>query len=395
LLFALAEYFRQEIKIYMNLKIGVLVPRSDMFPTLGLDLMNGLKLAFKNSGPEVINPNFMVEGIGNAVDAGLLKTAEKFILQEDVAITIAFCGFNQLTELVAIFNNYKKPLICLDLGGVVLHKDQTSPYVLHHTLNIWQSAYAAGRYAAKEYGKKGSVIASMYDGGYHISAAFVEGFVNGGGTIASYYVSPMDYKSESFEGMVAGLREAEPEVVFALFSFKEGQKVFDVLAKSDLNGTIPILAIPLMTDESINKEDLQIKNVKSIATWAFDDEHEAMQNFVANYAEAYEDAPNIIGLLGFEAGLTISYCISSEGTIASKLADTLQEKSLETPRGNLQYNILNESQIGTFKVRKFQYNKTKYRNPVIDTMDALFSETLYEIFENLPNPAWQNPYICT
>jgi len=379
----------------MSITIGLLLPRSDMFPTLGLDLMNGLKLALKSSRAEGVESNFLIEGIGNAVDAGLLKTAEKFILQEDVTITIAFCGFNQLTELVSIFNNYKKPLICIDLGGFVLNKEQTSPYVLYHTLNIWQSAYAAGKYAAKEYGKKGSVIASMYDGGYHISAAFVEGFVNAGGTIASYYVSPMEYKSESFESMVTGLREAEPEVVFALFSYKEGQKVFDILAKSDLNGSIQILATPLMMDESNNTEDLQIKNVTSIATWAFDDEYEAMQDFVSNYTKVYEDTPNCIGILGFEVGLTISNCITAEGTVPAKLADAFQNKSIDTPRGQLRYNMLNESQIETFKVREIQYNKTKYQSAIVDTIDASFSETLYEVFENLPHPAWQNPYICT
>ena len=55
----------------------------------------------------------------------------------------------------------------------------------------------------------------------------------------------------------------------------------------------------------------------------------------------------------------------------------------------------NESQIERFKVRKFQFNKTKYHNHVIDTIDASYSEKLYEEFEGLPEPAWQNPYICT
>jgi len=379
----------------MNQKIGLLLPRSDMFPTLGMDLMNGLKLAIANSGISGMNPNFIVEGIGNGVDASLLKTAEKLILQEDVAITIAFCGFNHLTELITIFNNYKKPLIHLDLGGSILKKDQISPHVLHHTLNSWQSAYATGIYAAKKFGKKGAMIASIYDGAYHLSAALVEGFAKDGGTVESYYVSPMDYKTETFETMVTGIREAAPDIIFAFFSFKEGQKVFDVLAKSDLNGKVPILAIPMMTDESVNTEDLKIENVKSIATWSFDDEHKEMQDFVGKYQEDYEGAPNIMGLLGYEAGLTLSSCISSEGKIASKLADTLQNKTIITPRGKLQYNSFNESQIDSFKVREFKYNKTKYHNTVVDTLDTSFSETLYESFENLPNPGWQNPYICT
>ena len=379
----------------MELKIGILLPRSEMFPTLALDFLNGCKLAFKNSMPDGMSQNFIVEGIGNATDSSLLKIAEKFILQEDVDITLAFCGSFYLTDLIQIFNSYKKPLIRIDLGGSVLTKEHLSPYVLHHTLNIWQSAHAAGKYAAHNYGKKVSVMTSIYDGGYHLAASFVKGYTDEGGEISSYYGGPMDYKSENFLTMVEGIREAQPDVIFGLFSFKEGNKIFDVLAKSDLNGKIPILVIPVMTDETINTEDHNIENVHSVASWAFDDENPMMQDFVKDYKKNHEVLPNIIGLLGYEVGLTVTNCITSEGKIASKLSETLQKTNTETPRGKLYYNAMNESQLQTFKLRKFQYNETKYHNTVIDTLDATYSEKLYKDFEELPEPAWQNPYICT
>lgn len=379
----------------MDLKIGILLPRSDMFPTLAMDFLNGLKLAFENSSAQGTPPQFIVEGVGNAVDPGLLKTAEKLILQEDVDLTIAFCGYNNLTELVSIFNNYKKPLIRIDLGGTVLTQEQTSPYALHHTLNLWQSAYTAGTYVPENLGKRVSVIASIYDGGYHLAAGFVKGLADAGGEVCSYYGGPMDYKSESFSAMVEEIREAKPEVIFGLFSYKEGKKIFDVLAKSDLNGKVPILVIPVMTDETINTENYKLEKVYSIASWAFDDENPEMRNFVAAYEKLHEAVPNIISLLGYEAGLTVSSCISSEGKIAAKLSESLQNKAIATPRGELNYNAMNESQLEAFKLRKFQFNETKYHNTVIDSIGAAVSEKLYQDFQELPEPAWQNPYICT
>ncbi|MBT8262230.1 MAG: ABC transporter substrate-binding protein [Bacteroidia bacterium] len=379
----------------MQLKIGVLLPRSEMFPTLAMDFLNGLKLVINSGMPQEIDPVLLVEGIGNAVDESLLKTAEKLILQEDVAVTLAFCGNNQLIEFVSIFNNYKKPLIHIDLGGSVLKDDEQSPYVLHHTLNIWQSAYASGRYAAQNFGKKGVVISSIYDGGYHMAATFNEGFESEGGKVDHFYVAPMDYKSESFETMVEGIKDASPEVIFAIFSYKEGQKVFDVIARSDFNGKIPVLTIPLMTDESFNKRDHQVENVLSVANWSFDEENENMQEFIENYSNAYENNPNIIALMGYEIGLTLLHCVSSDGKVPSKLEEALKNKKINSPRGTLVYNERNESEIDSFKVRKFEYNKTVYHNNVIDSLDASFSATLYETFKDLPNVGWQNPYICT
>jgi branched-chain amino acid transport system substrate-binding protein len=379
----------------MQLKIGVLLPRSEMFPTLAMDFLNGLKLVMNSGMPQGIDPVLLVEGIGNAVDESLLKTAEKLILQEDVAVTLAFCGNNQLIEFVSIFNNYKKPLIHIDLGGSVLKEEEQSPYVLHHTLNIWQSAYASGQYAARKFGKKGVVVSSIYDGGYHMAATFNGGFESEGGTVAHFYVAPMDYKSETYETMVEGIKETSPDVIFAIFSFKEGQKVFDVIANSEFNGKIPILTIPLMTDESFNTRDHKVEEVLSIANWSFDDENEEMKQFTSEYTKAHDEAPNVISLLGYEIGLTISNSVSSEGKVASKMGETLQNKKINTPRGILSYNHRNESELDTFKVRKFEYNQTGYHNTVIDTIDASFSGSLYEVFKDLPNAGWQNPYICT
>ena len=379
----------------MTINVGILLPRSEMYPTLALDFLNGCKLALKNSLPEGMKPNFIIEVTGTATEESLLKIAEKLVLQDEVDITIAFCGNLHLNEFVNIFSNYKKPLIRIDLGGGVLTKEQVNPYVLHHTLNVWQSAHAAGKYAAEKYGKKVSVISSIYDGGYHMSANFVKAYTDLGGEVSSFYVSPMDYKTENFSAMIEGIQEVQPDVIFGMFSYKEATKVFDVLAKSDINGKIPLVVIPLMTDETINTEDHNINMVESIASWAFDEETKEMQDYTQKYKESYEDAPNIIGLLGYEVGLTLLACISSEGKIASNLSETLQGKTINTPRGPLKYNKMNESQIEKFKLRKFQFNETKYHNTVVDTLDASYSEELYKEFEGLPEPAWHNPYICT
>lgn len=378
----------------MEIKIAVLLPRSDMFPTLAMDFLNGLKLSLKNSGT-YIKPQFLIEGIGNGSDKSFLKTAEKMILQEDADLVISFCSIYLLEELSSLFTNYKKPLIHVDLGGSVFKKKHVSPYVIHHTLHISHSAYAAGKYAALHLGKKAYVAGSMYDGGYQITENLVRGFENEGGKVEKHYVSPMDYKSETFDPLVADIEVEEPEVVFGVFSFKEGVKVFQRLANSNLNGKVNFMVIPLMTDETINTEDHKIEQVYSMASWAFDDENPQMQSFLNSYNETYDDRPNIIGLLGYEIGLTLALCVSSEGNVARNLMEVLQNQTIDTPRGILTYNSFNESQVEKFKLRKFTFNQTEYHNKVTDTMDSSFSETLNEDMEDSVYSGWQNPYICT
>ncbi len=379
----------------MEVKIGILLPRSDMFPTLAVDFLNGLKLAFKISGGELFIPKLLIESVGNATGKSLLQTAEKMILQEDITLVVSFCGISNLKELTGIFNAYKKPLIHVDLGGNVLKEEHTNPYVIHHTLNLWQSAYFSGVYAATTFGKEAALALSFYDGGYHLAESFVRGFTENGGNVVYTYVSPMDYKSESFETMIDGIQNANPDFVFLLFSYNEGHKVFDVISKSPLKGKIPFLVSPLMTEENINAENYNLNNVFSVSSWDFDEETPTMKSFQTNYSALYNDAPNVIGLLGYEAGLTISIYVEKNRDIPAKIGDFVKSLVFETPRGELTYSHCNETQVFLNKVRQLFFADNQYINTVVKTIHLSNQKELYDKFNDLPYSGWQNPYIIT
>lgn len=73
----------------------------------------------------------------------------------------------------------------------------------------------------------------------------------------------------------------------------------------------------------------------------------------------------------------------------------LKDKNIDSPRGELTYYNYNESEISDFKLRKFNYNKIKYHNTVIETLEMTISDKTYQKFEDLPLSGWKNLYICT
>ncbi len=378
----------------MQIRIGILVPRSDMFPTLGKDLLTGFKEGVNNSdnAPTI---QYLVEGIGAAATDSLVRAAEKMILQEDVDLTISFCSNHILERLVKVFDAYKKPLIHVGLGSNVIKEMHHSPYVAYHSLNIWQAAYAAGKYAAEKYGKKGSISTSYYDGGYQHSQAFVAGYTDHGGEIAHFYVAPMEYQKESYDAMIDGMTEANPDVAFLLFSYKEGDKVLNVLSESELNGKIPFVAIPTLTDESVYESNHKLDGVVSVASWAFDDPNPVMKGFVDLMDEKHQTAPNIMHLLGYEMGQLMASLYTEYECIPNDISEKLRNLTTDSPRGVLTYNSYGESQVDSFKIRKFNFNEVRYHNTVVDTMDTSITANLYSRFEALEYGGWQNPYICT
>ena len=309
----------------MELKIGIIVPRSDMFPKLAIDFLNGIKLPFKNSIAHEYVPKYLIESIGNATDSSVLQRIEKMFLQEETDVIVSFCSYFMLDSLVTIANSYKTPIIHVTIGAHVLKPTHNSPYVVHVSLNLCQTSYLSGQYAAANFGKKAALLSSFYDGGYQLTESFFKGFTDHGGEIIYNYVSPMDYKSETFDRMIDDLKETKPDVVFSIFSYKEGNKVIAKLAQSGLD-YIPNVAIPLMTDESNEIEESLPKNFYSIASWSF--ESELMNDFFLSYQKTYSEVPNIISVLGDEVGSILAYCIEKNQSIPNKIGEFLADKVL-------------------------------------------------------------------
>ncbi len=378
----------------MELKIGVLLPKSDMFPRLAIDFMNGLKLAFNQNENQNKVPKFLFESVGNATDSSLLERIERMFLQEEAEVIVSFCSYFMLNQLITIANSYRKPIIHMTLGARVLKSTHLSPYVLHMSLNLCQTSYLSGQYAAESFGKKGALLSSFYDGGYQLAASFFEGFTDHGGQIVYNYVSPMDYKSETFDTMIEGLKATQPDVLFPIFSYKEGNKVVTKLAQSGLD-SIPTVAIPLMTDES-NEVELQLPdNFYSIASWAFGEDTKSMEDFNKSYLGKYAESPNIFCLLGNEVGLILVHCLQNESSIPAQVGTFFSNKTLSTPRGELRFSKYNESIPQYFKIRKLEGTVGKYQNAVQEVLDSSFSDIIYNKMEELPYTGWKNPYICT
>ncbi len=378
----------------MEVRVGLFLPNSEMFPKLALDFLNGIKLPFKNGQASHSAPKYIIESIGNGTDSTFSQRIEKMLLQEEADLIICFCSYFLLENVVAIANTYKKPIIHVTLGARVLKPIHYSTYVVHQSLNLCHTSYLSGKHIAEKMGTKVAMLSSFYDGGYHLAEAFYNGLTDYSGEVINNYVSPMDYKSESFQKMIDGIELAKPDALFCIFSHIEGNKVMDKLIESGLDA-IPSITIPLMTDESLLVNDFYPSKMHSIASWAFDDDTIVMKNFCFDYKNQYEEVPTIFSLLGYEVGSIILHCNQSENKFPNKIGDYIKTQNLVSPRGSIQYTEYNESLPETFKIRKLEKVNGNYQNTVLEEVDSSCSEIIYKKMENLPDTGWKNPYICT
>lgn len=371
----------------MTLKIGVLIPRSDMYPVLGNDLLQGLRLYFKNE--DTIEPQFIIESIGNGADKSIINISEKLILQDQVDLVIGFCGKDILNQVIKIFDAYQKPFIHADLGANYLNHHIQSPYVIHHTLNLWESCYASGKYMVEHIGKKIALSASFYDGGYQLADAFVRGVMENGGEIIYNYISPLNYKEEGFVSFIDDLKDHQPDAIFGIFSYHEASTLLTELDQHHILNNIPFFTTPIMVDEtSLAKVD-HFSKINSISSWVFDSKNKAMGNFMNSYTHLYQKSATIFSLLGYEIGQVINQLPN-----LNLANDSL--KDIETPRGLVRFNKRNEATIDHFLVNELHNQNYKTH---LDVVKKLVNDVSIELspseYEQISSSGWKNPYICT
>ena len=371
-----------------------MLPNSDMFPALSLQFVNGFKMGIADDTINHIKIDLVIEKLGQAADDSVLNIVEKNLLQEHLDIVFSFCGNAVLEKLTKRFTAFKKPLVHLDLGGNLVRKSQGSPFVLHHHLGICFSAYSAGYRAARKWGGNALVATSFYDGGYDIHKSFEKGFKDGGGSDVWYYVSPNDYKNHSLDPLFELIDNNKPSVLFALYSYKEGHRFLSEFNDSKINGSLPIVTTPFITNQNYMHDDIN-EEVSSIASWSFNDRTSEMTKWKKAYSDHYNDEPSPFSLLGFESAQILKKSIGSNGTPVSEIGSHFITEAINSPRGKLRYNCYHEVFSSQPEWNKIRIDEAENHEAVPSDLMTMDTEKLNEYFENQPISGWNNPYICT
>ena len=143
----MSEFSLLEIKNYMSFKIGILQPKSDMFPSLELDILNGLKqvLNHPNKGNNI--PILIIESIGNATNDFHIKIT-KYLQSKIISTTrdsLKFVEINEslILQLKLLKFEYHKTTYqntAIETLDTILNKSLYQKFE-QSSLTVWQNPY--------------------------------------------------------------------------------------------------------------------------------------------------------------------------------------------------------------------------------------------------------------
>ncbi len=211
--------------------------------------------------------------------------------------------------------------ICQQFGIPMISPASTNPEVTRKGDYIFRVCYIdpfQGEILAKfmynSLGKKKAAILKDIKNDYSVGLAqfFSETFTSLGGTILAeqaYSEGDSDFKAQ-----LTALKAAEPEAIFVPGYYIEGALI--IKQARELNMTMPIVGGDGWDSSKLIEIGGQSLNDTYFSThYSTDDTSTAVQNFVSKYRTRFNEVPDAMAALGYDAGLLLFDAIRRAGSV--------------------------------------------------------------------------------
>ncbi len=382
------------------LRTGILLPRSTLFPSLGIDILNGFKENLKRLElhEQIL---ILTDNIGFGVnEAEIYTKAEKFLLQDNMDLVIV-CADTKITELLQpLFTATNKILLMLNFGANFPESWQPAPTTITHSLNFCLHAALTGELAAAEENKETINVISYYDGGYRQCFSMLYANQLHGGVPLLNHVTHIKLEEFTLEPVAVFLQQnPDAKTLLCLFAGEQAEKFYQVIVPVQKNYDLHFFVSPMMLDEQLDNSSTAItrENVKGFVPW-----HSTLPNnnnavFKETYRAAYDKPVNYFSLLGWEAGLLVTEILqqfNKGNKNAIAIVQQLLERNLESPRGWMRIDAATHHVYGPSYLCSAAAN-----NEVLISAEKENAGQAWKNFTEQKIPAaessgWRNTYLC-
>jgi hypothetical protein len=382
------------------MNVGILYPRSNVHPAIGMDFIDGLKtfLQLKNIAQTL---QFFSEGIGfGGAEREIYEKAEKLLIVDRADVLLAYVDLRVLEILKPLLFSSGKLMIVINPGANYpqnwVPQSNIAYLTLHHAFLCWLS----GMKAAQSGEDKAVMATSFYDCGYLHTASIVNRFVKGGGSILFNYINKQSYAKDFHIGELTDFLSANSEIrsLLCVLDSVPAGLFYNHLNNFKQAERLHLFVSPMMLEETAleNLPDSFHFSVDGFMPWMLSLEHEANQYFIANYEKSVKRKPNIFSLLGWECGQIVEQILliapddfSNGDVVANKLTGRI----IEGPRGHMKLDAATHYFVTPIIECSIRKNENK-----METTRTEFPKIEWEKFAGQsitgPTSGWTNTYLC-
>jgi len=383
------------------IKIGFLTPYSSIYPNFFPHLATGFYLGLGQKPGKRADIELIPEFAGSGGISTTTEATKKLLNFTNVDILSGMISYRSLPDILPLIDSRKDALgFFFDMGEILPNFDYYSPNIFFNSHQLYQSQYALGYWAEKEYKQPGLIVTPIYNAGYHLHSSFQAGISAAGGNTVLQSVIPYNSNNPhhlNIESIFEQIKKEAPAYVHALFVGPQGNEFLKQWKSKSWAKDIPLLVAEnmLYSDMLDDVKHLGL-NLYGAMLWNSNSENKANKQFVKKFKQSTGQPPNLYALQGYEAGLIFKELLRPlKKRQWDVVKEGLQKKSIESPRGIKSFCAKEGFSTPEIDIVKIKTNTSGIYHTIIDIGKEMNQNNpITKHIKSEIDSGWVNPYLC-
>ena len=318
-----------------KLKIGLMLPSSGTFASLGNAIENGFNLYVKEQGGKIGGREIEIVKVDDESEPSkATDNINKLIKRDKVDLVVGSVHSGVAMAMAKVAKDSGTLLIVPNAGADAITGPMCAKNIYRTSFSNWQPGYAMGEQAAKNGIKKVITVTWKYAAGEESVKGFKEGFEKNGGNVSKELTVP--FPNVEFQSLLTEIAAAKPDAVYAFFAGAGAVKFVKDYAAAGLNRSIPLYGPGFLTDGTLEAQGAAANGILTTLHYADGLNNKRDSAFRLAYVKAYKMQPDVYAVQGYDAAQLLAIGLNATKGDVSKKAefeDAILKAKIDSPRG--------------------------------------------------------------
>ena len=318
-----------------KLKVGLMLPATGTFATIGTAISNGFRLAVAEQGGKFAGREIEFFTVDDESDpAKAPENANKLVKRDQVDVLIGTVHSGVAMGMAKVARDNNTLLIIPNAGANEITGSLCAPNIFRTSFSNWQPGYATGKMVAERKHRTVVTLAWKYAAGEQSVAGFKEAFEAGGGKVIKELTLP--FPNVEFQPFLTEIAALKPDAVYVFFSGGGAVKFVKDYAAAGLKASIPLYAAGFLTDGTLEAQGDAAQGLVTVLHYADALDNPRNRIFRAAYNKAYKMDPDVFAVQGYDAAQLLDAGVTAVKGDTSRRADlvkAMETARIDSPRG--------------------------------------------------------------
>lgn len=357
------------------LKIGILLPYTDIYAVLGESITEAIRMYFEENGNEAGGRpvEFIEEDEGTAPDVALQK-AQKLVEQDEVDLVVGIVSSGVLLGIRDYFHDNQKLLVVANAGANELSRNLKSPYIWRTSFTNWMAPYSMGSWAAANVGTRAAISVPDYAAGNNNITGFTNSFTAAGGEIIHEQRTPFPNMGDPAP-FIAELADSGADLVYSFYSGGAAVTFVTAYSQFGLGEQIPLLAAGFMTEEDVLPAQGDAANgIRTTLHWSYVLDNPENNAFKEAYRTRTGNDANVFGVQGYDTARVVKDmldAVDGDTSDVQAMISALGNVNFNSPRGPFRLDANSQAPEHNMYLREVQTIDGALHNAIVENLGSI------------------------